>query len=82
MSRVTSDRLKYFFKSMRVANMNCIRVWGGGVYESNEFYDMADHNGILIWHDMMFAVALYPTNHQFLKTVSTEITQQISAQFT
>lgn len=50
--------------------MNALRVWGGGIYESDEFYDMADSLGIMIWQDFMFACAMYPANKKFLESVS------------
>lgn len=49
------------------ANMNMLRVWGGGFYESNRFYYLADEYGILIWQDMMFACAMYRSDDDFLK---------------
>lgn len=52
-----------------------IRVWGGGIYESDYFYEVADENGILIWQDMMFACAMYPVTEEFLASVRTEISQ-------
>lgn len=55
--------------------MNMIRIWGGGVYESNEFYDKADKYGILVWQDMMFACAMYPATDEFLSSVRTEVIQ-------
>ncbi len=48
------------FKKIIGANMNMLRVWGGGIYENGEFYDLADKNGILIWQDLMFANTMYP----------------------
>lgn len=63
--------------STRLANMNMLRVWGGGFYEEDWFYELADQLGILIWHDMMFACYLYPNDPQFLASVSTEISQQV-----
>lgn len=51
----------------REAHMNMLRVWGGGIYESDEFYAIADELGILIWQDMMFACAMYPASANFLK---------------
>lgn len=47
--------------------MNMLRVWGGGVYESDVFYEIADELGILIWQDFMFACAMYPTKINYLK---------------
>ena len=47
--------------------MNMLRVWGGGVYESDYFYQKTDELGILVWQDFMFACAMYPTYPEFLK---------------
>lgn len=63
--------------SAKLANMNMLRVWGGGIYEDDRFYEIADEYGILIWQDMMFACALYPTDPQFLSSVQVEIRQQV-----
>lgn len=52
-----------------------IRIWGGGIYESDEFYDLADSMGILIWQDMMFACAMYPATEDFLASVRQEVLQ-------
>jgi beta-mannosidase len=49
----------------------------GGRYERDEFYEFCDTNGLLIWHDFMFACALYPTDPEFLSSVKMEITQQV-----
>lgn len=59
------------------ANMNMLRVWGGGKYETNEFYAACDSLGIMIWQDFMFACAMYPANKAFLDNVKQEATQQI-----
>lgn len=61
--------IRQLLKDVRDTNMNMLRVWGGGVYESDYFYDLADEYGILIWQDFMFACALYPANEQFRKYV-------------
>lgn len=71
------DKLKYLMSAVRNANMNTLRVWGGGVYESDEFYKLADDYGILIWQDMMFACAMYPVFPEFLESVQTELSQNI-----
>ncbi|KAJ8985911.1 hypothetical protein NQ317_010668 [Molorchus minor] len=57
--------------------MNMLRVWGGGVYESDYFYDLADELGILIWQDFMFACSLYPSNENFLSNVIDEVRHQV-----
>lgn len=74
---LSCDRLQFFFHSMQMAHMNAIRVWGGGQYEPDCFYDLADKFGILIWQDFMFAVALYPSTTEFLNNVKAEVTDQV-----
>lgn len=65
-------------QSAVAANMNCVRVWGGGIYESEVFYDLCDELGLLVWHDFMFACNLYPADAPFLASVHTEARQQVS----
>lgn len=59
--------IHYLLQSVKKANMNMLRVWGGGVYESDYFYEIADKLGILIWQDFMFACALYPVDKNFIE---------------
>ncbi|WP_404424798.1 glycosyl hydrolase 2 galactose-binding domain-containing protein [Nibricoccus sp. IMCC34717] len=59
------------------ANMNMIRLWGGGVYESEDFYDLCDELGLLVWHDFMFACTLYPFDKAFLNSVRQEAEFQV-----
>ncbi|MDP3927822.1 MAG: glycoside hydrolase family 2 protein [Bacteroidota bacterium] len=59
------------------ANMNMLRVWGGGVYAHKSFYEACDSLGILVWQDFMFACAMYPGDSSFLNNVSEEITAQV-----
>jgi|UniRef100_UPI00404AC977 beta-mannosidase len=59
------------------ANMNLVRVWGGGLYESEEFYDICDELGLLVWQDFMFACTLYPGDREFVASVKTEAEHNI-----
>ncbi len=67
---------KNWMKEAKFANMNMLRVWGGGIYEDDEFYNEADKNGILVWQDFMFACAMYPADENFLKNVKNEVIDQ------
>lgn len=75
--KATDEQVYQLLLSAKMTNMNMLRVWGGGIYETDYFYDIADEMGILIWQDLMFACAMYETGDNFLKSVSEEITQQI-----
>ena len=59
------------------ANMNMIRVWGGGIYQDDYFYEQCDKLGILVWQDFMFACAMYPGNENFLNSVKAESEDQL-----
>lgn len=69
---VTQERYKRIFEDVKAANMNMLRVWGGGIYEDDEFYDEADRNGILIWQDFIFACSSYPHDPLFVGRVKSE----------
>lgn len=75
--RVNSEELRVLLRSVVDANMNTLRVWGGGIYESDDFYSLCNELGIMVWHDFMFACSLYPTDDWFLDTVRAEVTHQI-----
>lgn len=77
LSRVTDSAYRELIQSAVQANMNMLRVWGGGVYEKDIFYDLCDQYGILVWQDFMFANAMYPGTPEFIKSVQGEVTQQI-----
>ncbi|XP_054926478.1 beta-mannosidase-like [Dermacentor andersoni] len=75
--RVTEEYVRELLQSAKDANMNMIRVWGGGIYESDYFYDLADELGIMIWQDLMFCVSHYPADEAFLRSVAVEVRQQV-----
>src|SRR5690606_11332639 len=58
--RLTRDRLARRLDQAVGAHLNLLRVWGGGVYESDDFYDLADERGLLVWQDFLLACAAYP----------------------
>lgn len=77
LSRVNKSHYQKLIQSTVDANMNMLRVWGGGIYENDEFYDLCDKNGILVWQDFMFACAMYPGDSSFLKNVKQEAIDNI-----
>lgn len=75
--RVTRAGLDDLLTSATEAHMNMLRVWGGGRYESDDFYDLCDEKGILIWQDFMFSCALYPATEEFRANVRAEAEFQV-----
>jgi beta-mannosidase len=76
--RVTDSIYNSIVKNAVDANMNMIRVWGGGVYADDAFYDACDKNGILVWQDFMFACAMYPSDEKFLENVKQEVIDNVN----
>ncbi|MCK9222425.1 MAG: glycoside hydrolase family 2 protein [Limnochordia bacterium] len=76
-ARQTEERLDDLLTSAVKANMNIIRVWGGGQYEKDVFYQLCDEKGLLVWQDFMFACALYPATPDFLDNVRQEVLHQV-----
>jgi len=76
-NRQTRERYRDLIGSMRTANMNMVRVWGGGQYERDDFYEACDEMGILVWQDFMFACAVYPDDADFLRQVRLEAEHQV-----
>jgi beta-mannosidase len=76
--RVTDSIYTAIVKNAVDANMNMIRVWGGGVYADDAFYDACDKNGILVWQDFMFACAMYPSNEKFIENVKNEVIDNVN----
>ncbi len=71
-TRITEGKYRHLLESVRDANMNMLRVWGGGIYERDDFYDLCDEMGILVWQDFMFGCSLYPGDQAFLDNVRQE----------
>ncbi|MGV7117335.1 beta-mannosidase [Paenibacillus kyungheensis] len=75
--RVTLERYSHEIVTAVESNMNMLRVWGGGIYENDEFYDLCDEYGILVWQDFMFACSMYPGDEEFLDSVQAEAEDNI-----
>lgn len=70
--QITKEKYEQLFEDVVRSNMNMLRVWGGGIYEDDYFYELADEYGVLIWQDFMFACTLYPGTDKFLGNVEKE----------
>jgi len=75
--RITRERYAQLLGSARDAHMNMLRVWGGGIYESDDFYELADEMGLLVWQDFHFSCSLYPADEKFLANVAVEAEEAI-----
>lgn len=73
------ERIPEFIRMVRDTNCNMVRVWGGGVYEHELFYDLCDEQGIMVMQDFMYACAIYPQLDEFLKTAEKEAIQVVKA---
>jgi beta-mannosidase len=76
-SRVTKEKYRDLLIAAKEANMNMLRVWGGGIYEADAFYDLCDSLGIMVWQDFMFACSMLPTDEAFAKNVAAEANDQV-----
>lgn len=76
-SRLTEAHLERLIESSALANMNMLRVWGGGFYEEDRFYDLCDRYGILVWQDFVFSCSIYPDDEAFVANVREEAVQNI-----
>ena len=75
--RISNKKYSQLLGLAKNANVNMVRVWGGGIYENDEFYDLCDELGILVWQDFMFACGSYPENDEFRANVEEEINQNV-----
>lgn len=67
----------YLLESAALSNMNMIRVWGGGLYESEDFYELCDSLGIMVWQDMAFACGMFPSDSTYLSNVKEEVKDNV-----
>ncbi len=71
-------RYRYLLRSAKEAGFNMIRVWGGGIYEHDYFYDLCDSLGLMVWQDFIFAGTPYPDSPEMLASIREEARQQVS----
>lgn len=77
LTEVTAERYRHEIASAAESNMNMLRVWGGGVYEDQVFYDLCDEYGLMVWQDFMFACSMYPGDDAFLENVRLEAEENV-----
>ena len=77
LSRVTKERTERLLRDAAAANHNCIRVWGGGYYPDDFFFDICDELGILVWQDFMFACASYELDEEFERNITQEVIDNV-----
>ncbi len=77
LSRMTPERTRELLLQAKNANYNCMRVWGGGFYPSDAFYDACDEFGILVWQDLMFACTAYHLSDRFSESIKAEVTENV-----
>lgn len=71
-TRITEKKLDYILESCRRAHFNCVRVWGGGYYPSDTFYDLCDEKGLIVWQDLMYACNVYDVTDAFAENCRQE----------
>jgi len=76
-TRMKKEDYRKMLMMAKDANMNMLRVWGGGIYESDDFYDLCDSLGIYVWQDFMFAGAMIPGDKAFFNNVKEEVKYQV-----
>lgn len=77
-SFITKEKIDYLLKACVRSNFNTIRVWGGGYYPSDTFYDLCDEYGLIVWQDLMFACNAYEDNMDFERNIQAEVVDNIT----
>lgn len=78
LARVTPERTRRLLEGCKAANFNAIRVWGGGYYPDDAFYDICDELGLLVWQDLMYACAFYDLTPDFERSIRVETHQNVA----
>lgn len=78
LARVTPERTRRLLEACKAANFNAIRVWGGGYYPDDAFYDICDELGLLVWQDLMYACAFYDLTPDFERSIRVETHQNVA----
>lgn len=77
-NRVTEEKYRHILQSAKDANMNMVRLWGGGYYETDQFYDLCDQLGLMVWHDLMFGNNWQPGTYEFKQDIQQEAEYQMT----
>ena len=78
LARVTPERTRRLLEDCKAANFNAIRVWGGGYYPDDAFYDICDELGLMVWQDLMYACAFYDLTPDFERSIRVETHQNVA----
>jgi len=76
-SRITTEKTRRLLEDCVAANFNAIRIWGGGYYPSNDFYDICDELGLIVWQDFMFCCAIYELTPEFEESIREEMIDNV-----
>ncbi|KOF57508.1 glycoside hydrolase [Clostridium sp. DMHC 10] len=77
LARCSKEKTRKLIEDCIEANMNCIRVWGGGIYPDNYFYELCDEYGLVVWQDFMFACADYEMSSEFEENIAKEVEDNV-----